>query len=121
MKSSIIRKLLGGLSFTTALFVFEACYGPPQDFGADVFVEGLVKSKKTGQPIKGIKVSVTNNPQYQFTSEDGSFSFYTEYADSCNIRFEDTDADQNGAYTNKDTTLINLTNHIYLNILLVEK
>jgi len=121
MKSNLIRKLLGGLSFTTALFVFQACYGTPQDLGADVLVEGLVKSKKTGQPIKGIKVSVADNPAYQFTSEDGSFSFYTETADSCTIRFEDTDADQNGAFTNKDTTLINLTHQIYLNILLAEK
>jgi hypothetical protein len=121
MKSKLIRKLVGGLSFTTALFVFEACYGPPQDFGADVFVEGLVKSKKTGQPIKGIKVSVANNPQYQFTSEDGSFSFYTEKADSCTIRFEDTDAAQNGAFSDKDTTLMNLPSQIYLDILLEEK
>ena len=73
MKRNWIRKLIGGLSFTTALFVFQACYGTPQDFGADVFIEGLVKSKKTGEPIKGIKVSVADNPQYQYTDEDGEF------------------------------------------------
>ena len=121
MSSNFIRKLVGGLSLTTAAFIFQACYGPPQDFGDDIFIEGLVKSKKTGQPIKGIKVSVKDNPQYQFTGEDGSFSFYTGIAENCTIRFQDTDAEQNGAFSDKDTTLTNLTSRIYLNILLAEK
>ena len=121
MKTNWIRKFLGGLSFTTALFVFQACYGTPQDSGADVYVHGLVKSKKTGLPIKGIKVSVVDNPQYQYTNDDGSFSFYTETAESCKVMFEDIDLSQNGTYNNKDTTLINLTDEVYLNILLEEK
>lgn len=121
MKHNFIRKLLGGLSFTTALFVFQACYGTPQDLGADVYIQGLVKSKKTGQPIKGIKVSVEDNPQYQYTNEDGSFSFYTEFAESCKIKFEDIDSNQNCAFFDKDTTLKNLTDQVYLNILLQEK
>jgi hypothetical protein len=121
MKMNLIRKLIGGLSFTTALFVFQACYGTPQDLGADVYIHGLVKSKKTGQPIKGIKVSVADNPQYQYTSEDGSFSFYTESAESCKIMFQDIDSNQNGAFFDKDTTLTNLTEQVYLNILLEEK
>lgn len=121
MSSNLIRKLVGGLSLTTAAFIFQACYGPPQDFGDDIFIEGLVKSKKTGLPIKGIKVSVKDNPQYLFTGEDGSFSFYTGFAENCTIRFQDADAEQNGAFSDKDTTLTNLTSRIYLNILLAEK
>lgn len=121
MKNNFIKKLIGGLSFTTALFVFQACYGTPQDFGSDVYIHGLVKSKKSGQPIKGIKVSVADNPQYQYTSEDGSFSFYSEIAESCIIKFEDIDSDQNGLFNDKDTTLTNLAEQIYLDILLEEK
>lgn len=121
MKRNFIRKFLGGLSFTTALLVFQACYGTPQDLGADVYVHGLVKSKKTGQPINGIKVSVADNPQYLYTGEDGSFSFYTEFTDSCKIKFQDTDSNQNGAFFDKDTTLTKLTEQVYLNILLEEK
>jgi hypothetical protein len=121
MKRNLIKKLIGGLSFTTALFVFQACYGTPQDLGADVYIEGLVKSRKTGLPIKGIKVSVADNPQYQYTNEDGSFSFYTEFTESCKIKFQDIDSDQNGSFIDKDTTLTNLTDQIYLNILLQEK
>jgi putative lipoprotein (rSAM/lipoprotein system) len=121
MKINWKRKLLGGLSLTTAMFVFQACYGPPQDFGADVYVRGLVKSKKTGSPIQGIKVSVAENPQYVYTNDDGSFSFYTETADTCKIMFEDIDSNQNGAFNNKDTILTNISNEVYLNILLEEK
>jgi hypothetical protein len=121
MKSNLIRKLIGGLSFTTALFVFQACYGTPQDIGLDVFIQGLVKSKKTGVPIKGIKVSIVNNPQYLYTDEDGRFSLYTEIADTCKIKFEDTDSIQNGAFNDKDTILTNLQGQVYLDILLDEK
>ena len=121
MKSNFIRKILGGLSFTTAMFVFQACYGTPQDFGADIFIEGLVKSKRTGRPIQGIKVSVANNPQYLYTNEDGSFSLYTEIAESYKIIFEDIDSNQNGLFNNKDTTLINIGDQIHLDILLEEK
>jgi hypothetical protein len=121
MKHNWVRKLIGGLSFTTAAFIFQACYGTPQDFGADVFIQGRVKSKKTDIPIKGIKVSVANFPQYQYTDDEGKFSFYTESADSCKIKFEDIDLIQNGAFIDKDTILTNLNEQIYLDILLEEK
>jgi hypothetical protein len=121
MKSKLIRKILGGLSLTTAAFIFQACYGSMQDFGIDVHISGTVKSYKTGLPVKGIKVSVANNPQYLFTGENGSFSLYTESASECKLLFEDTDADINGIFAAKDTTLINPAGEIHLEILLKEK
>jgi putative lipoprotein (rSAM/lipoprotein system) len=121
MKGNFIRKIIGGLSLTTALFVFQACYGTPQDFGADVFIEGLVKSEKTGQPIQGIKVSVEDFSQYLYTDEDGGFSLFTESGPSRKIKFEDIDSDQNGAFIDKDTVLTNPGEHVYLDILLEEK
>ncbi len=120
MKSKILRKLFGGLSLTTALFVFQACYGPPQDFGYDVLVEGLVKSKKTGLPVKGIKVTPANNPQYYLTGADGKFSFYIERTPDCLIRFEDPDLQLNGTFVTKDTTLVHPQYHIYFEISLQE-
>jgi hypothetical protein len=78
MKKNVIRKILGGLSLTSAMFVFQACYGTPKDFGLDLFIEGQVKSKASGLPIKGIKVSIVDSMQYEMTDEDGKFSFYTE-------------------------------------------
>ncbi len=121
MKGNFIKKIIGGLSLTTALFIFQACYGTPQDFGADVYIHGLVKSKRTGLPVKGIKVSNEALPQYQYTDVNGGFSFYTESSASCKIKFEDFDSDLNGSFMDKDTILANPGKQVYLEILLEDK
>jgi hypothetical protein len=119
MKRNWIRTIIGGLSFTAALFVFQACYGTPQDLGLDVLIEGQVKSKTSGLPIKGIKVSVTNI-QYEITDQEGRFSFYTEKIEGLAIRFEDIDSIQNGSFLKKDTVLTNITEKVFLDIVLEE-
>ena len=121
MKQNWRRKLLGGLSLTSALFIFQACYGTPQDFGLDIFIEGQVKSGKTYIPVKGIKVSVSDKMQFEYTNEEGKFSFYTETADSYKIIFEDIDSNQNGIFAGKDTLLTNIDKRVYLDIVLEEK
>jgi hypothetical protein len=40
MKRNLLRRVLGSLSLTTAAFIFQACYGTPQDFGLDVYISG---------------------------------------------------------------------------------
>jgi hypothetical protein len=120
MKRNLLRKLLGGLSLTTAAFIFQACYGSMQDFGLDVYISGRIRSDKTGMPVKGIKVSVVDNPQYLYTAEDGSFSLYTVNTPECRILFEDVDAASNGTFTSRDTTLINPTGKIHIEILMKE-
>ena len=117
---NLIKKIIGGLSFTTALFIFQACYGTAQDFGLDLKIEGQVKSKSTGDPIKGIKVSVENSMQYEYTNEEGKFLFYAEIADKMKILFEDIDSSKNGLYINKDTILSDFNDHVYLDILMEE-
>lgn len=112
--------LLKGFCLTSVAFVFQACYGTPQDFGSDVYIEGQVNSKSTGLPIKGIKVSVINSPQYTYTDTKGKFSFYTEKLDNTHIRFEDIDSVENGHYINKDTLLTNIDKEIFLQIELEE-
>lgn len=121
MKRNWIRKIVGGLSLTSAMFVFQACYGTPQDFGLDLLVEGQVKSKTSGLPIKGIKVSVADNIQNEITDEEGKFSFYTEMLEGITLQFQDIDTIQNGLYTNKDTVLTELSQKVYLDIMLEEK
>ena len=120
MKKRWIRKIIGGLSFTTALFVFQACYGTPQDMGHDLLLEGHVKSKTSGLSIKGIKISVANNIQYDLSDENGKFSFYTEIQDSLKIVFEDVDTIENVHYANKDTILTAISDNIFLDINLEE-
>jgi hypothetical protein len=121
MKKNRIGKIIGGLSFTSALFIFQACYGTPQDFGLDLLIEGQVKSRSSGLPIKGIKVSVADNMQYDLTDEEGMFSFYTEMVDGLTLQFQDIDSIQNGLYFDKDTVLTDLSENVYLDIALEEK
>jgi len=121
MKNKWIRKIMGGLSLTSALFIFQACYGTPQDFGLDLLIEGKVKSKASGLPIKGIKVSVVENLQYETTDENGCFSLYTEMLESITVQFEDVDSEQNGQYLSRDTVLTALSDKVYLDIILKEK
>lgn len=117
MKKDWKRKIYGGLCLTSIAFVFQACYGTPQDFGNDLLLTGQVNSKKTGLPIKGIKVSVVDGTQYVPTDDAGKFSFYIGKTGSIRLKFEDTDADLNGSFqskdtlvtTNKDVEEINLT------------
>ena len=121
MKRNWLRNIIGGLSFTSALFIFQACYGTMQDISNDLLIEGQVKSKTSGLPVKGIKVSVIENRQYIITDENGRFSFYTMFSDTLKIGFEDIDPLQDGGFLKKDTVITNIENSVFLNIILEEK
>jgi hypothetical protein len=122
------RKIIGGLCLTSIAFVFQACYGTPHDFGDDLLIEGQVKSKASGLPIKGIKVSVADKVQYTNTDENGKFSFYIERIQNPKIKFTDVDSTQNIWFSNKDTlvtikdsVLMSSQPKVYLNIELENK
>lgn len=121
MKRNWIRKIIGGMSLTTAMFVFQACYGTPQDMGLDMLVEGQVKSLTSGLPVKGIKVSVVDFMQYDITDETGKFSFYTEMIEGIRLQFQDIDSNENGLFADKDTVLAAISEKVYLDIMLENK
>jgi hypothetical protein len=121
MKSNMIRKILGGLSFTSALFMFQACYGTPQDVGIDILIEGQVKSAASGDPIKGIKISTADGAQSLFSDFEGKFSFYTDKYQNKMIHFEDVDSTENGSFLSKDTVVNVINDYAYLNIELEEE
>ena len=121
MKRNWVRNIIGGLSFTSALFIFQACYGTMQDMTNDLLIEGQVKSKTSGFPVKGIKVSVAENMQYEITDKNGRFSFYTMFTDTLRIGFEDIDPILDGGFLKKDTVLTNIVDSVFLNIILEEK
>ncbi len=128
MKRDWKRKIIGGLCLTSIAFVFQACYGTPQDFGNDLLIEGQVKSKTSGLPIKGIKVSIADKIQYTNTDENGKFSFYIERLQYAKIQFTDIDSTQNTLFSNKDTlvtindsVLMSKQPKVYLNIELENK
>lgn len=115
------RKLIEGLSLTSMLFIFQACYGTPQDFTEDVFIRGIVKSGTTGNAIKGIKVSVIDFQQHCYSDDAGEFSFYTAFNTSIGLRFEDIDSTQNGAFYARDTILKNPIDQVFISMTLDEK
>jgi len=131
MKKGWVRNIFKGLCLTSAIFVFQACYGTGPDFGQDIYISGVVKSKKTGEPISGIKVSVAHlNPnyskdqydlhQYEFTDKSGKFSLYTYETPQMLVSFEDIDSSDSKDYIRKDT-IFNVNNSdIVLNIELEE-
>jgi hypothetical protein len=122
MKPNLVRNLLGGLSLTSAMFMFQACYGSGPDYAIDVLIEGQVKSAKTGNPIQGIRVSSYDPNQFQICDHEGKFSFYTQPGNSNKtILFEDIDSTENGSYLSADTTVAINSDHIYLNIELEEQ
>lgn len=98
------RKIFGFLSFSTALFVFQACYGAPQDESIDVLFHGTIVSDSTNFPVPGIKVNV-NSDQYALTDSTGTFSFYVPAASQYHLILTDTDTMADGHYLNKDTVL----------------
>jgi hypothetical protein len=118
MKQNFYRKIIQGLSLTSVMFVFQACYGTPQDFGNDINLAGVVTSSATGKPVEGIKISIENSHQYQLTDSIGRFAMYVPKMESYNIKFEDIDSINNGSFRSKDTTLTTVNNSIYLNIAL---
>jgi hypothetical protein len=104
-KRKILRKVYGTLSLSTALFVFQACYGPLHDIRDDLYFQGSVKSKTTNLPIGGIKVSVENQPQYILTDSTGLFKIYAALAPEYKLKFEDIDFAGNGSFLPKDTII----------------
>lgn len=121
MKRNWLRGIVSGLSFTSALFIFQACYGTPQDFQSDILVQGQVKSKTSGLPIEGVRVSVADIRQFDYSNEAGEFSFYTGWIDYLTIKFTDVDSTQNGSFVDRDTVLTNIRDDVYLNIEMAEK
>jgi len=104
-KQKVFRAVFGTLSFSTALFIFQACYGTPADLRADYCVEGVVTSRTSGLPISGIKVSWLNQPYAGWTDPSGKFTFYLPRESEYTLRFEDTDAALNGKFLPKDTLI----------------
>jgi hypothetical protein len=94
----ILRKIYTGLGLTTVALVFQACYGTPQTMGMDVLIQGVVRSKRTKNPIEGIKVSVQDVYQYEITDNSGKFQIYVPQEGVYTIQLDDIDGKDNGSY-----------------------
>jgi len=121
MKRKQLKLLIGGLSFTSALFIFQACYGMPQDMQNDVFIHGKVISSSTKQALNGIKVESELHQHYGITNSQGEFGFYTPWIESLKLTIEDTDPETDGSYLSKDTVLTAPGQEVVLNLSLEEE
>ncbi|MBO7069778.1 MAG: hypothetical protein J6S62_03330 [Bacteroidales bacterium] len=113
-----LHNLLKGASLTTALFIFQACYGMPQNAMLDEYGEApmtfLVHSKATGAPVEGVLVQGSSNENggmaYRnlgVTDSNGVCKVNIPYYRNVRgpwLRFEDP----SGNYAVKDTVLYDL-------------
>lgn len=123
IKRRILKNILGVFSFTTALFIFQACYGVPQDYYEEGFViEGSVKSAETGNPIEGIQITANDGPM-TYTNSSGTFTLYMMKIRTLKLSIEDVDRRNNGIFFPQDTTILNSfdTYQVHVDILLNEK
>lgn len=104
-RRKLLRALFGLFSFSSAMFVFQACYGMPQDYGLDIYISGKVVAKSSDLPVEGIKVSVDGSPNYSITDSKGHYSFYNEKNNVLKFKFEDIDSTKNGYYQTLDSNL----------------
>lgn len=92
----------------------------PQDFYDDFQISGQVKSKKTGQALAGIKVSLKEMAHDQLSDESGEFLFFSHEIEQATLVFEDVDGENNGFYASKDTVITQPGEHVVLEIELEE-
>lgn len=104
-----LGKLLKYTGLTTSLFIFQACYGTPNDLPQDQ-LRGNVRSSLTDSLIEGIQVMLidpgTQDTHSVMTDEYGSFTFpgYGNFDSSLIINAQDIDGEQNGSY--RETQII---------------
>ena len=111
-----LHNLLKGASLTTALFIFQACYGVPQPalYGEDGIapMSFSLVSRTTGEPLQGIQIkasalSPSNYSDLGVTGEDGRCRVQIPYYRNQKgpfLHFEDPE----GRVAAKDTTLADL-------------
>jgi hypothetical protein len=109
----VLRAIYRGLGATAVTLGIQACnltlpgalmYGPGPDqppyYREELRVRGCVKSGKTGEPVRGIRIwfrGVTSDSAYSTsTYSDGGFSFYLREKDDYTIIFTDIDGVYNG-------------------------
>jgi len=121
----ILRAVYGGLGTAAVSLTFGACnwvtmpamygthpdeYGMPPYYEEDFLIQGIIKSKKTGEALYGISVWINEISNYYplISFSDGRFETYAPLPikDNYTFIFTDIDGKKNGSF--KQLT-INLT------------
>ena len=71
----LLHHILRGSTLATALFIFQACYGMPQDYNQSLQYETTVKVvDANGNTLEGVKVSLRNATMTDFTEQTATGS-----------------------------------------------
>lgn len=103
-KQKALRWLFGSLTATSLMFVFQACYGMPND-DLMICVQGQVISESTGAPIPNIEVQCNISKAFTRTNAEGYFDIDVPWSSEPDLTFRDIDQAENGRYATKDTVL----------------
>ena len=80
----------------------------PSTVPGDIFIHGSVRSRNTGTPIHGIKVSLDEGDYEELTTNSGRFYIYPHSRDAYTLIFEDIDGTENGGLFKRYTQRITL-------------
>lgn len=103
-KQQLLRFLFGSFTATALMFVFQACYGMPNDT-LYIYVQGTVVSDVTGEPIPNIEVRSNTSSDTVRTDEMGQFFITVPSMTIPNLTFKDIDQAENGQFAPLDTIL----------------
>lgn len=117
VKSRFTKNLLTLFGISAVAFIFEACYGVPQDqLFPHIPVQGTVTDINSNAGIEGINIDLHINDEFistETTDSIGEFHFKNLRIGAENdlkFEFKDIDGTDNGSYQDLDTT-ITLTNN----------
>lgn len=111
-----IKNIFGFLSLSTALFVFQACYGPPQGDFFGVEISGKVLDKNTSEPIPNLRFVIDEDGSICYSDESGFFSLYANLRNQYLVKIRDVDSTENNRYADKDTLVTNADSLNYINL-----
>ena len=107
----LLRKILGGISLTAAMFVFQACYGTEPYCPTEEYTFRVVEAKD-GTPIPNIQVSSQwqSNSDYEYpwdtmgtTDSAGMAYCYVRNCEGLDMKFRFSD--ENAVYAVQDTII----------------
>ena len=115
----ILRAIYRGLGVTAITLAVNSCeiippyqswdeYGPGPDINREeILIRGQVKSKRTGEMIKGIAMYIEGIYNYPSMIYTGDFYFFVPVRNNYTIIFTDIDGEANGGKFKQYT--LNLT------------
>ena len=122
----ILSRLFRGISVLAVSLLLPACYNnvippdepamygmPPPHENEQTTIRGKVQSKKTGEPIFGIKVSIEGTNYSARTDEDGYFNLWVRIQNVYKLKLEDVDGPYNGGLFKEQTWTIKRDDSYY--------